>query len=187
MESPQVDPEIDPEIDPHAVEMFFKGLDTGYKRGLWVYGPRGAGTTAAVQKLVTEAPERLPEGLWVHKRGAPLERNIKEQWRLERLLGANGSDFPLWEEATALESKLNDFWNCDVMWLDDLYVEMDVDFVRKHILTRIDDRVKSKKVKITLVSGEASPGHYGPGWKQVINDRFVVCRLEADDPDSWSL
>lgn len=144
------------------------------KRGLWVFGPRKSGSTTVVKTIAANNRDALGNTN-VKRTAAKLDREIRDQWKFDKLLAANGTDFPLWQEALAHEQRLDVFWEADALWLDDLYPEIDSDFVKRNILMPLDAVLKSRR--IVLVSGNVPPAVFGSEWNRAIEAMYMVVPL----------
>lgn len=164
-------------IPDDTIESFIAGLQDGKgKRGLWCHGPRKSGTTRSIRQLVDDNMDVFP-GNKVKKTAAWVESNIKQQWKLDALLRANGTDFALWRDAANIEEALDILWSAESIWIDDLYPELEESFVRKNILTRLDEALKAKHV--VLVSGNCAPSDFGPSWQRAITHDYEVVEFRS--------
>lgn len=164
------------ELTSIALTDFVAGLvNGGGKRGLWLSGPRKAGTSTAVEQMVENNLDAFP-GYRVRRTLALLDRQLRELWRLEKLLGANGSDFGVYEDVREIELALDRFWTADVVWLDDVYPETDTAHFSRNILLRLDEALKASK--IVLVSGNCPPDFFNDDWTKVIDKMFKIVVME---------
>lgn len=166
-------------MTPQTVEAeFVHGLTQGGLRGLWVFGARKSGTTTLIKDLFEENKHAFP-GVKEKRTAGWLEQRIHEQWKKEQLLKANGTDYALWTEANELEQRLDRFWRADVLWLDDLYTDYDITFVRKQMLLRMDEALK--RGAVVLVSGTCPPDAFGADWMRAISqDYYIIDRAQND-------
>lgn len=166
-------------IPDATIERFVKGvLDGTGKRGLWCFGPRKSGTSTAVKQLVKANRDVFPEYNCKRKAEA-VEAQIKQLWKLDGLLRANGTDFALWRDAANIEEELEYLWAAEALWIDDLYPELEPTFVRKNILLKLDAAMKMKH--IVLVSGNCRPEFYNTEWGRAISTDYEVVEFSLSD------
>ena len=130
-------------------DKFLAGL--GHRRGLWVYGPRQSGTSTYMRSFIDPVYEALMDspgwvGMDPGNKAVAVELEVKQRkvWSAEAILRANAHDLSLWQETVALTERWDALWNANVLLVDDL-VAPDVDFWKKHLLPRLDQRLKGPR------------------------------------------
>lgn len=139
------------------------------KRGLWLHGSRQSGSSW----LAYHTAMALPDEMVRHSdrvTGAGLTERIKEQWRLDTLVRKYTDDSLLFD-LYKVEAALEQMWNVDVLFLDDVN-NIDIDFWGKHVMHRLDERVKH--TGITVVAGNTSPTRFPSEWADGIAGLFHV-------------
>ena len=165
------------------VDYFIEGLkpDQHGKRGLWVHGPRQSGTSTLC-RVVAEAiyaegcyDTDMAEGCLITAQDlSDLQRKV---WTQEDLMRSNSHDMGLWLETQALVSRWESVWDANVLMIDDL-LSVDAEFWKKHLLARIDQRLKGKG--ITLLAGTVAPSLFGPEWGTGFSQLCVLLRLRGE-------
>lgn len=161
-----------------TLDDFVAGLSGSGHRGLWLYGPRKSGTTTfgweASQRVYAASAEgvgMLPGNRITAHELVDLQRRV---WTQEELMRSNAHDFSLWQETQALMDKWDAVWNANVLLLDDL-ISPDIEFWKKHMLIRIDARLKGPGV--TIIAGVCGPDRFGPDWNVGFTRSCTVAKL----------
>ena len=151
-------------------------LGDGQKVGLWVYGQRGEGSTyiasVATKRMVREVGED-----WEYVTAQDLMDRIRTSWSAGEVSRHNAGDYDLYVESASFEDALSSLWTVNLLWVDDLYDEHDIDFWRKHVMTRLLHRVK--RGLPTVISTNMTPA--SPQFvkvTKVIETWFVTCYAE---------
>lgn len=147
------------------------------KNGLWVFGPMAlVDTNRAIAEYVDsgEWHARKP-GQAERRTAAWVERRVREQWKLDGLLRANGGDLPLWLDANESEQKLERFWKADHLWVMDLWQDYDNTFVQKNLLLPLQEAMGAGKT--VFVTGDCPPSHFDERWERAILATYNVVEL----------
>jgi hypothetical protein len=163
------------------VSEFLSNLSQDGQRGLWVFGPRKSGTstiarTAALNAYDTEGAVdlSLPPGRKIS--AVELTDLQRKLWSQEELLRANGKDISLWVETQSVLDEWDAVWASGVLWVDDI-LTVDVEFWKKHILARLDLRLKGRGV--TILSGVIGPQAFGSDWRVGFEYGCQVVRVQG--------
>lgn len=162
------------------IAQFISEVRSDGKKGLWVYGPRRSGTSHCGRRAVDEVIENFPELVKKHGQGQRmtaigLESKLRSVWTQEALMRVNADDMLLWQETNQLLDNWEFLWNCSILFIDDL-ISVDIEFWKKHLLARIDERLKTKTV--TIIASVHGPEKFGPEWSKAFRDLCKVYRLE---------
>lgn len=144
--------------------------------GLWVYGDRGQGSTyvasVAVKRLYCDGVdfEYIP--------ALALIDMVRRSWFGNELVRTNPNDYDLFAETLADDEILDDLWDAELLWVDDLHdTAVDMAFWRRHIQERLVNRVKMGMP--TVIATSMYPRHRAlEGLELVIETRFVTCYAE---------
>lgn len=157
---------------------FVANLSKGGPRGLWVFGPRRSGTSTVAREVVERvyASESfnplLAGGCLISAQAlSDLQRRV---WTQEELMRSNGNDLALWQETQALLSRWDDVWDANILMIDDM-IQVDVEFWKRHLLGRLDQRLKGPGV--TLVCGVVQPKMFGPDWSTGFKSLCTVMKM----------
>lgn len=118
------------------------------RRGLWVYGPRAAGTTYAAQVIVGKLAfsDGWNDGTRVteYVEAIDLIHTLRTMWATGTQARDNSQDFAMWQEAEESEAMVNHiFYNSDLLWVDDFHADtLDWNIWRKHVQPYLERRVK---------------------------------------------
>jgi len=139
------------------------------KRGLWLHGPRLSGTTSLAYEVAMALPDEMVRTA-ARLTAYQVATRIKEQWRLDTLVRKYTDDSLLFD-LYKVEAELEKMWDVDVLFLNDMN-NIDTDFWSRHVLPRLDERVKS--TGITIVAGNTPPTRFPPEWAEGIVGLFHV-------------
>jgi|SRR5580765_517050 hypothetical protein len=142
--------------------------------GLWVCGPRRGGTSYVGEVAMRKIVRETGTGYWDRVEAAAVVQAVRQTWSFGDLLRHNQDDYGLWKETAAVEDELALLWSIPYLWIDDFQHEVvDVNFWRKHVQGRVEQRVKQRKP--TIVCTTLTPDHPElAGLERVITDLFVV-------------
>lgn len=168
--------------EQQQIDHFVDGIKSGFgPRGLWVHGPRQSGTTTYARRVAEAVYSAgcydldMSEGCLITATAlSDLQRKV---WTQEDLMRSNSHDMALWQETQALVSRWEDVWDANVLMIDDL-ISVDTEFWKKHLLARIDQRLKGKGV--TLLAGVIAPSWFGPDWGTGFSRLCTVIRLRGE-------
>lgn len=145
--------------------------------GLWIYGARRRQGTSTIGEIVwskmskrTYKPHKIP--------CLNLVDRVRESWTLDTLVRHNPTDYDLGMDSMRAQMFLDELWDADFLWLDDLHEEtIDIPFWRKHIQPRLERRLKDGRP--TMVCTDMAPNNPDlDGLLEVIEDMFVTCYAE---------
>lgn len=163
------------ESQNRAMDSFVEGLAGDGPRCLWVCGARRSGTSTFAREVVDRVyvsgnfDQTMPEGRLITALDlSDLRRRV---WTQEELMRANGSDLSLWQETQALLDRWDGVWNANVLMVDDI-IQVDVEFWKRHLLARLDQRLKGPGV--TLIAGVTPPALFGAEWSPALGS---LCRV----------
>lgn len=140
-------------------------------RGLWIYGPRGCGTSFIASRALRRCygrftwpfdGERYTETVAADE----LVSSIKELWQLESGVRSHQHDAALFNEATQAGLQV-EWWlrNSPATFLDDLHRDAyDGQFFRQRVWPALEGRIKDGKVLIVASDMKPSDalGEYWP-------------------------
>jgi hypothetical protein len=152
-------------------------LDDDGKVGLWLFGPRRAGTSYAAQTIVGRmafSEEGFIESAYIE--AVDLVALVRATWDASKQ--HDTPDHAVFLESRAIEDRLNYlFYECRLLWVDDMHHDdLDWNIWRKHIQPFIERRVKHRQP--TVISTTLPPGHsFLPA--RVIDDLFITVLCDA--------
>lgn len=123
------------------------------KQGLWLFGPRGGGTTYAAKTIVGRlAFSDDVEAAYTS--AVDLVALVRATWGASRQHDGDMAEFL---EARAIEDRLNYlFYESPLLWVDDFHhEEFDWNIWRRHVQPYLEQRVKHRKP--TVVSTTMAP------------------------------
>jgi hypothetical protein len=151
------------------------------KIGLWLFGPRGGGTSYAAQAIVGRMAfgeaEFLGDSAYVE--AVDLVALVRATWDASSVQRAHSDDLAVFMESRVIEDRLNYlFYECRLLWIDDLHHDdINWDLWRKHIQPFIERRVKHRQP--TVVSTTLPPADPTlPG--KVIDAHFITVLCDAE-------
>lgn len=163
-----------------AVRQWRQNLLTGEgKQGLWLFGPRGSGTTYAAQVIVARMV--YDEEGWLeseHTEAVDLVTLVRATWGASSKQRDHSDDLALFLESRDIEDRLDYlFYRCRLLWVDDLHHDtIDWNIWRKHVQPFIERRVKHGMP--TVVSTTLPPVHdFLPA--RVIDTHFITVLCDA--------
>lgn len=152
-----------PQSLSEIVEDFTEEVRSGGKKGMWICGPRRSGTSTCARRAVDSIIDNFPELVRKYGQGQKmtavnLETKMRSLWTQESLMRINASDFSLWAETNQIIDTWEFMWNCSILLIDDI-IAVDTQFWKKHLLPRIDQRLKSEV--ITIFASAHRPSLFG--------------------------
>jgi hypothetical protein len=148
--------------------------DDAPTKGLWVVGPRGAGSSyianVAMRRMVTDH-----DWSWEWFTAAEIIEATRSRWSYDEQVRQHPYDDALWEEARTAEEEIDVFWNkVEIVCVNDLHSIVDVKFWRRHCQEWLEQRIKAGRPAI--VATDMLPNHREfEDITRVIHNLFVVC------------
>jgi hypothetical protein len=139
------------------------------KQGLWLFGPRGGGTSYAAQVIVGRLAFS-DDVEAAYTTAVDLVALVRATWGASR---QHDADMAVFLEEREIEDRLNYlFYECPLLWIDDFHHDdFDWNFWRRHIQPYVEQRVKQRKP--TVISTTMAPDHaFLP--PKIIDMRFVT-------------
>ena len=155
-------------------------LTTEGKQGLWLFGPRGAGTSYAAKVIVSRMAYEEDGfiGETEHVEAVDLVTLVRATWGASSKQRDHSDDLALFLEAQDIEDRLDYlFYRCRLLWVDDLHHDtIDWNIWRKHVQPFLERRVKHRMP--TVISTTLPPVHdFLPA--RVIDTHFITSLCDA--------
>lgn len=163
------------------IQQFIEEVRSDGKSGLWIHGPRRAGTSTCARYAVDMVIDNFPELIRKYGQGqrmtaVNLEAKQRLVWSQDALMRINGDDMSLWLETHEIVSNWEFMWNCSILFLDDI-ISPDTNIWNRHFLPRIDQRLKSDV--ITIFAGLWDPTKFGSDWTEGLSDLCKVYKMNG--------